>query len=111
MTGLIYIGSGRYKMSTEILKKAISTYGTDSQQDMVIEEALELALSILKHRRAIKENCSEEFIKLKRDNIVEESADTRIMLEQVNMMFDCKDEVNQQIEYKINRLEKRLLWR
>ena len=95
-------------MNKDILKRAINTYGTDTQQDMVIEEALELALAILKHRRAIKEDRSYEYIEAKRDNIVEESADTRIMLEQVNMMFDCKDEVNEQIEFKINRLKERL---
>ena len=95
-------------MNKEILQKAIDTYGTHNQQDMVIEEALELALAILKHRRAVKEECSEEYIKLRRDNIVEERSDTEVMLKQVDIMFDCEEEVNKQIEFKLNRLKERL---
>lgn len=94
-------------MNKEILKKAIATYGEDAQQDMVIEEALELALAILKHRRAVKEGYPATILS-RRANVVEESADTRIMLEQVDMMFGCKDEVNKQIDFKINRLKERL---
>ena len=94
-------------MDKKILKKAIDTYGEAAQQDMVIEEALELALSILKFRRATKGFDTATILK-RRDNIVEESADTRIMLEQVNMMFECEDEVNKQIDFKINRLKERL---
>lgn len=94
-------------MDKKVLQKAINTYGASAQQDMVIEEALELALSILKFRRASKGFDTNTILKRK-DNIIEESADTRIMLEQVNMMFECEDEVNKQIEYKINRLKERL---
>ena len=94
-------------MDKKIINKAIDTYGGAAQQDMVIEEALELALSILKFRRATKGFDTATILK-RRDNIVEESADTRIMLEQVNMMFECEDEVNEQIDFKINRLKERL---
>ena len=94
-------------MDKQILQKAINTYGEDAQQDMVIEEALELALSILKHRRAVREGNPTKILS-KRDNVVEESADTRIMLEQVDMMFGCEEEVQEQIEYKVNRLRERL---
>lgn len=94
-------------MDKEILKKAIDVYGATAQQDMVIEEALELALSILKFRRALRAENTEEILN-RRDNIVEESADTRIMLEQVDMMFNCEEEVQEQIEYKVNRLKARL---
>ena len=93
-------------MNKEILNQAINTYGTDAQQDMVIEEALELALSILKHRRAVR--FQPEKIQQRRENVIEESADTRIMLEQVDMMYNCEEEVQEQIEYKINRLKARL---
>lgn len=94
-------------MDKEILKKAIDVYGATAQQDMVIEEALELALSIMKYRRALRAENTEEILNRK-DNIIEESADTRIMLEQVDMMFNCEEEVQEQIEYKINRLKARL---
>ena len=91
----------------KILNMAIKKYGADTQQDMVIEEALELALAILKHRRAVKEGYPATILS-RRTNVVEESADTRVMLEQVDMMFDCEEEVKQQIEYKVNRLKERL---
>lgn len=95
-------------MDKDILQKAIDIYGEDAQQDMVIEEALELALAILKYRRAVRSNCSKEYRSLRKFNIIEESADTRVMLEQVDMMFNCKEEVQEQIEYKVNRLKERL---
>lgn len=95
-------------MKISTLRNAIEKYGTDTQQDMVIEEALELALGILKHRRSIKEEAPEWYIKRWRDNIVEERADTEIMLRQVDIMFDCEEEAKEQIDYKINRLEERM---
>ena len=93
-------------MDKNILQKAIDTYGTDAQQDMVIEEALELVLAILKHRRAVR--FQPEKIQQCRENVIEESADTKIMLKQVNMMFDCEEEVQEQIGFKVNRLKERL---
>jgi uncharacterized protein (DUF1778 family) len=93
-------------MDKQVLQKAINTYGEDAQQDMVIEEALELALAILKHRRAVR--FQPEKIQQCRENVIEESADTKIMLKQVNMMFDCEEEVQEQIDYKVNRLRERL---
>ena len=32
----------------------------------------------------------------------------KIMLEQVNMMFDCEEEVEEQVEFKLKRLNERL---
>ena len=95
-------------MDKEILQRAIDTYGTGSQKDMIIEEALELALAILKHRRSVREGKTPEQIEKWRDNIVEERTDVGIMLEQVDIMFDCKDEVEEIQAYKINRLKERL---
>lgn len=87
-------------MNKEILKKAIDTFGENAQQDMVIEECSELIKAILKYRRNNSaSNCK---------NIIEEIADVEIMCEQLKMMFECEDEVNKQIEYKINRLKARL---
>lgn len=75
---------------------------------MIIEEALELALAILKHRRSVREEKTPEQIEKWRDNIVEERTDVGIMLEQADIMFDCKDEVEEIQTYKINRLKERL---
>lgn len=95
-------------MDKEILQRAIDTYGAESQKDMIIEEALELALAILKHRRSVREEKTPGQIEKWRDNIVEERTDVGIMLEQVDIMFDCKDEVEEIQAYKINRLKERL---
>lgn len=94
-------------MDKEVLQKAINKYGASKQMDMCIEEMSELTKAICKIKREL---ASEEgFTKEEtQNNLYEEIADVSIMLEQVNMMFECEDEVNKQIEYKINRLKERL---
>ena len=87
----------------EILQKAIDTYGKDAQQDMCIEEMSELTKAICK----IKRNRYNITNKLKED-LYEEIADVYIMLEQLEMIFDCEPEVRDLMAYKIRRLEGRL---
>lgn len=96
------------KDEKDVLQKAIDTYGEEAQQDMAIEEALELALAILKHRRAKRENSTEEYIARRKNNIIEESADVKVMIKQLEMMFDCKEEVQEQMKFKVDRLKKRM---
>lgn len=88
-----------------ILKQAINTYGVDSQTDMAIEEMSELTKALLKNRRAKKspETCNYE---LTRDDIIEEIADVVIMLKQLIMMYDRNNEVQKQVDFKIDRLGK-----
>jgi NTP pyrophosphatase (non-canonical NTP hydrolase) len=89
----------------EVLKRAISTYGTYKQVDMAIEEMSELTKALCKERRYdLKQGKHAETVK----DIIEEIADVSIMLRQLLIIFDRDDEVQEQIEYKINRLEKRL---
>lgn len=102
-------------MDLEVLKQAINTYGEFNQMNMAIEEMSELTKAICKLRRASNELQNTNFIfeKLKiiaveRKNIIEEMADCLIMLEQLKMIFNCEDEVNEQIDFKINRLKERL---
>lgn len=102
-------------MNLEVLKQAINTYGEFNQMNMAIEEMSELTKAICKLRRASNElqNANFMFEKLKiiaveRKNIIEEVADCLIMLEQLKMIFNCEDEVNEQIDFKINRLKERL---
>ena len=102
-------------MDLEVLKQAINTYGEFNQMNMVIEEMSELTKAICKLRRASNElrNANFMFEKLKiiaveRKNIIEEVADCLITLEQLKMIFNCEDEVNEQIDFKINRLKERL---
>ena len=81
-----------------ILQEAIDTYGKDNQLWMVIEEMSELAKEICKNIR-------------RQDNeaqIADEIADVTIMLEQAKMIFGNADQVEKQIQYKVNRLKFRL---
>ena len=102
-------------MDLEVLKEAINTYGEFNQMNMAIEEMSELTKAICKLRRASNElrNANFMFEKLKiiaveRKNIIEEVADCLITFEQLKMIFNCEDEVNEQIDFKINRLKERL---
>lgn len=73
----------------------INTYGTCSQQDIAIEEMSELQKAILKHRR----NPSEKT----RKDIIDEIADVSIMLEQLKIIYSCHKDVEERVEYKIDR--------
>lgn len=90
-----------------ILKQAISTYGEDAQVDMAIEEMSELTKALLKQRRAVKNSDDVRILTTKCD-IVEEIADVAIMLKQLLMMYDRSNEVQKQVDFKIDRLGERL---
>ncbi len=101
-------------MEKNILRKAIDTYGEQAQEDMFIEESAELIKAILKYRRLeartlknLNEDYSAEIMVLL-GNIAEEIADCLITIEQLKMIFNCEDEVKEQVEFKINRLKERL---
>ena len=78
----------------------INTYGTQSQQDKSIEEMSELQKAILKHRW----NPSEET----RKDIIDEIADVSVMLEQLKIIYSCRKEVEERMDYKIDRQIKRI---
>ncbi len=99
-------------MNKEILWRAIDTYDVDNQMQQTIEEMAELTQAICKHKRAgnrLKEgnsssatDCIETYM-----NLVEETADCLIMLEQMKLILGGND-VDEVIEAKIKRLEERL---
>lgn len=91
------------------LKTIVDTYGADPQMDMMIEEASELTKALLKYRRKSKSDSStgDEMMAL-RDAIIDEIADTKIMLAQMEILFGCAGEVEAQIESKIKRQMDRL---
>lgn len=91
----------------EVLKKAIDKWGCSTQSDMAIEEMSELTKAILKFRRACLQPDSEK-IREAETGIVEEAADVAIMLAQVIMMYDHEKAIQSIIDYKVNRLQKRL---
>lgn len=75
----------------EIEKRAIRTYGENSQVDKAIEEMSELTKALLKYRVG--------FATL--DEIREEVADVQIMLEQLRMLYGSTGDME---KYKLNRL-------
>lgn len=83
---------------------AVKHYGEQAQVDMMIEEMSELTKALLKQRRGYDVLW----------NILEELADVRIMLEQMEIIYDQWDtETNQTKldklkEYKLKRLVERM---
>ena len=94
-------------MNREILEKAIKTYGASKQMDMCIEEMSELTKAICKIKREL--SSGDGFTKVETlNNLYEEIADVEIMLEQMRIMFASDKEIDEQKEYKLNRLQNRL---
>ena len=82
----------------EILKNALKHYGANSQRIVAIEEMSELTKELCKVARG-EENAA---------HIAEEIADVRIMLDQMEIMFDCRKQVELIESGKLERLRKRL---
>lgn len=87
----------------EIYSVALNVWGAHAQELMAVEEMSELTQALSKHFRG----------KTDLVNIVEEIADVRIMLEQLEMLFDCSAAVQGALDYKIERLQELLdnCWR
>ena len=103
----------------KILQEAIDHYGEESQLDMAIEEMSELTKAICKYKRlkkSINSNSNSVNKQIKEweryyvtvDDIKEEIADVLVMLEQMMMMFDCKERVSAIAREKIRRLKRRM---
>lgn len=82
----------------EILKSAIARYGKTAQMIVAMEEMAELTKELSKFLRGAHNE----------DAIAEEIADVRIMLEQLEIMFDCAGAASVYREAKAERLRKRL---
>ena len=100
-------------------------YDYDSQSRQLIEEMAELTVAINKlwrksfacgfislediHREEAKYVNSTKFIEEKEvQNVIEEIADTEIMLSQIKYLLGCNDEVEQEKERKILRQLERI---
>lgn len=94
-------------MRPEVLQQAVDTYGKEAQLDMAIEEMSELTKTLLKHRRAERSPEAWGYEKT-RQNILEEIADVIIMLTQLVIIYGGRDIIQQDINDKVERLEKRL---
>lgn len=89
---------GEYINETEVLQRALDTYGSTLQIAMVFEEMSELQKELCKYLRG----------KYSPANIAEEIADVEIMLEQMKMLFCCADDVRNERRRKVERLKDRL---
>ena len=83
---------------TAVCKRAVDAYGKEHQLIICMEEMAELTKELTKNLRG-RRNLQD---------ISEEVADVEIMLEQVKVIFDLKEEVFEDKEAKLLRLQKRI---
>lgn len=90
--------------------RLLSTFGTENQMKICIEEMSELTKELCKYMRFLRDDKSEEndkkFAKIK-ENIIEETADVLICASQMKKIFG-DEAVEEVMNYKINRCEKRI---
>lgn len=89
---------GEYINETEVLQRALDTYGSAMQIVVMMEEMSELQKELCKHLRG----------RGSFEHISEEIADVEIMLEQMKMLFFCTDDVRNERRRKVERLKGRL---
>lgn len=83
----------------EIYEKLIDKFGEKAQVIVAIEELSELQKALCKYLRG----------QTNFENIVEEIADVKIMLEQLELIFDCDLLVVNEMAKKLQRTENRYL--
>ncbi len=86
-------------MVNPVLKRALETWGEQAQMMMVVEEMSELMKEILKNVNRHKENINQ---------IIEETADVEIMLEQLKENYHIEEKVKDYKAEKIKMIEQRL---
>lgn len=84
---------------TNIYQRALKTWGKEPQMLQVIEEMSELTKEILKNVNRGKDNISE---------LVEETADVEIMLEQLKCCYGIAEKVEEYKRGKLLKIEQRL---
>ncbi len=84
---------------TAVCKRAVEAYGKEHQLIICMEEMAELTKELTKNLRG-RRNLQD---------ISEEVADVEIMLEQVKVIFDLKEEVSEAKEAKLLRLRERII--
>lgn len=88
----------RYRDHCKVLKKAVSTYGAETQKWVLVGEIGELLDAIADHKRG---RCTV-------DHIAEEIADVLICLQQLQYIYECQNAVMLWHEKKIIRLAQKL---
>ena len=95
------------KQERAVLKAAIDKYGNDSQLAVAQEECAELIQAISKLNSASSSDHPGRTAKAAMNNLMEETADVGIMLDQIRIMYPSHayDTIRAQ---KIARLQKRM---
>ena len=83
----------------DIYHRALKVWGKNPQMLQVIEEMSELIKEILKNVNRGKDNISD---------IIEETADVEIMIEQLKCCYNIKQKVENYKEQKLLKIAKRL---
>lgn len=84
------------------LNQAIKQYGVNAQLEMVVEECAELIQAIQKYKRN-KNSTNEVVFNSIVENIIDETADVKIMITQMEKMFG-KSKISERVEFKVKRL-------
>ena len=82
-----------------IYERAVKVWGKEPQMLQVIEEMSELTKEILKNINRKKDNI---------DELIEETADVEIMLEQLKCCYGIKSQVEEYKAGKLLKIERRL---
>ncbi len=82
-----------------IYERAVKVWGKEPQMLQVIEEMSELTKEILKNVNRKKDNI---------DELIEETADVEIMLEQLKCCYGIKSQVEEYKAGKLLKIERRL---
>lgn len=86
-------------MTESIYERALRVWHKEPQMLQVIEEMSELTKEILKNVNRKKDNVAE---------IIEETADVEIMLEQLKCCYKIREQVEAYKKEKLKKIEKRL---
>jgi hypothetical protein len=87
-----------YEERAKVYADALTTFGTNCQLVVALEEMSELQKEICKAFRG----------EINRAHLAEEIADATIMLEQVRQIFNCNEQVCSMMDRKILRLRQRI---
>jgi len=86
-----------------IYKRFVEQWGVDAQTDVMVEELAELTFALMKMRRA----GTDEQMVVRYDNVCEEIADVRLMLNQMEYIYN-KDIIDKYYKEKKERTIKKL---
>lgn len=88
-----------YETRAAVYNDALDKFGDRAQIIVAIEEMSELTKELCKWLEGRQDDL---------DRITQEIADVTIMMEQLRIIFDCNEDVCQEMDFKIERLSKRL---